>query len=160
MWILTWGQIPTFLMKLLFLTRKNIWIPKEYERKGPQELKFWINSTSWKIHYITLLSKFHQTDQRKLHHCQTMPDRLLIGDDCWRPGELRCWHGELRRQLGFWIDPPAVGEDWLEHEKLKAGGQVRGHMKGSILPMQCAYSQVEHEMECATETWQQSGQVS
>ena len=136
------------------LNTKRIW------KKRTSELKFWINSTSWKIHYITLTFQISpQTDQRKLHHCQTMPDRLLIGDDCWRPGELRCWHGELRRQLGFWIDPPAVCEDWLD-ERLKAGGQVRGHMKGSILPMQCAYSQVEREMECATETWQQSGQVS
>ena len=62
--------------------------------------------------------------------------------------------------LDFWIDPPAGGEDRLEDEKLKAGGQDKGHMKGPTLPMQWAYRQVESEMECATEMWQQSGQVS
>lgn len=40
------------------------------------------------------------------------------------------------------IDRVAVGEDWLEDERLQAGGQVRGQMKGSILPVQRAYRQV------------------
>lgn len=45
------------------------------------------------------------------------------------------------------IDCLAVGEDWLEDERLQAGGQVRGQMKGSILPVQWAYRQVEGDME-------------